>query len=372
MRVALLSPYVWPEVRRGGERYLDDLAWYLRGAGHDVDVIPGPARAPGVTHTDHGDDVRLAHLRGVARGRVQVTSVETFGLRVVPTLVRHRYDVVHSLNPNAALAARAVGQRVVFTLLGYPTPELLASKPVKARVLRAVMRTAGAVTALSESVAADVEATLGRRPVVIAPGVRTNAFAPSGRTAVPTILFASAMRPEKGVDVLLRAFGAIASRRSDVRLVLCGPGDPEWAFTSAGDAVAPYRDRVDVVGAGSPDELPARYAASHVTVLPSRNEAFGLVLAESLASGTPVVGCRGGGADDIVTDEVGRIVNHGDADALAAAIGDALSLAADPETAPRCVRRAMTWDWQQAIGPQHEALYRDVASTLHRRGRHRT
>ena len=44
------------------------------------------------------------------------------------------------------------------------------------------------------------------------------------------------MRPEKGVDVLLRAFGTVASQRRDVRLVLCGPGDPEWAFAAAADA----------------------------------------------------------------------------------------------------------------------------------------
>ena len=363
MRVALLSPYVWPEVRRGGERYLDDLAWYLRGAGHDVDVITGTARQPGVTRTEHGDDVRLKQLRGLWRGRVQVTAVETFGARVLPTLLRRRYDIVHSLVPTATLAARAARQRNVFTLLGYPTPELLASHPVKARALRAVLRSTGAVTALSESVANDVARTLGRRPVVIPPGVRTGAYSPATRATPPTILFASAMRPEKGVDVLLRAFGALASQRAGVRLVLCGPGDPAWAFDAAPDALGSFRDRIDGVGAGAPEELPARYAAASVTVLPSRNEAFGLVLAESLASGTPVVGCIGGGADDIVTSEVGRIVAHGDSDALTRALGEVLDLAADPATATRCVARAANWDWHQTVGPLHEALYRDVIAS---------
>jgi glycosyltransferase involved in cell wall biosynthesis len=360
---------VWPEVRRGGERYLDDLAWYLRGAGHDVDVITGTALQAGVTSTSHGDDVRLKQLRGLKARRVDLTSVETFGVRALPVLLRRRYDVVHSLVPTAALSARVAGQRVVFTLLGHPTPELLARKPVKARVLRAVMRTAAAVTALSENVASDVAATLGRRPLIIAPGVRTGTYAPAPRTDPPSILFASAMRPEKGLDVLLRAFGALASRQPDVRLVLCGPGDPDWAFSAAADALSACRDRIDVVGAGRPEDLPARYAAASVTALPSRNEAFGLVLAESLASGTPVVGCVGGGADDIVTPDVGRIVPHGDADGLAAALEEALRLARDPAIAHRCVARAQTWDWKTSIGPQHETLYRDVASTLHRRGR---
>jgi glycosyltransferase involved in cell wall biosynthesis len=231
---------------------------------------------------------------------------------------------------------------------------------MKRRVLAAAIRMSGGLSALSSSVADDVEAEFGRRPTIIAPGVRTSSFAPAPRSPVPTILFASAMRREKGVDVLLQAFAALAAARPDVRLVLCGPGDPAWAFEAAGDALTPYRDRVDVVGAGSPEDLPARYASAHVTVLPSRNEAFGLVLAESLASGTPVVGCSGGGADDIVVDGIGLMVEHGDAVALADAVGAALDLAQQPETAARCVARAKTWDWQGAIGPQHEALYEAV------------
>ncbi|MBA2608947.1 MAG: glycosyltransferase, partial [Actinobacteria bacterium] len=96
---------------------------------------------------------------------------------------------------------------------------------------------------------------------------------------------------------------------------------------------------------------------AHVTVLPSRNEAFGLALAESLASGTPVVGCAGGGADEVVTDDVGRVVTYGDPDALSAAILDVLGMTGNPDIAARCVDRAAVWDWRRSIGPQHEALY---------------
>src|SRR5439155_26035519 len=41
LRIAVVHPFSWPEVRRGGERYLDDLVWYLTEAGHAVDVITG-------------------------------------------------------------------------------------------------------------------------------------------------------------------------------------------------------------------------------------------------------------------------------------------------------------------------------------------
>lgn len=360
MRVALVHPFAWPDVRRGGERYLDDLTWYLRGAGHDVDVITGTQSSPGVSVTSHGADRRLRQIRNVRRGSIRLTEPETFGIRALPTLLRRRYDIVHALVPTAALAARSAGHRTVLTMLGHPSAELLAGHPIKERTLRAAIRRASAVTVLSGNVERDVEGLFGRNAVIVPPGVRTDGFAPTQRTAQPSILFASAMRDDKGLGVLLRAFPAVAAAVPAARLVLCGPGDPAWAFAEAGEALVPYRDRVDVIGPGDPADLPARYASAHVTVLPSRNEAFGLVLAESLASGTPVIGCSAGGADDIVNDDVGRIVAHGDVAGLSAALLACLELAADPDATARCVARAAHWDWQSAVGPQHEALYRRV------------
>jgi glycosyltransferase involved in cell wall biosynthesis len=361
LRIALVHPFAWPDVRRGGERYFHELTAYLRGQGHLVDTIAGTEAAPHATIVTGGVDRRVHQLPKVVRGNVRLREAETFGVRAYPSLLRHRYDVVHALVPSAAIAAKLAGHRTVFTLLGHPTPELLARRPAQRRLLRATFRLADAVTALSSHVADDIERTLGRAPVIVPPGVDLGAFSPQPRAEPPTILFASALRPEKGVDVLLRAFATVAAIRPDVRLLLCGPGDSRWAFDAAGASVDPVRERIDDIGPGLPDELPARYARAHVTVLPSRNEAFGLVLAESLASGTPIVGCYGGGADDIVTPEVGRLTAHGDADGLAVALLEALELAADEATARRCVARAETWSWDTAVGPAHERVYRTVA-----------
>lgn len=362
LRIALLHPFAWPDVRRGGERYLDDLAWYLRGQGHHVDVITGTAGAGRVDAHANGDDVRLRQLPNLVvwRLRLKLREPETFGLRAVPTLLRRRYDIVHALMPTAALASVATRQATVCSLIGYPTAELSSARHTKRRVLASAIKSATAVTALSSAVRDDVATLFGRTPNVLPPGVRTDRFLPGPQQPDQrSILFASALIPDKGLDVLLAAFARLGSEYSDVRLTLCGPGDPAWAFERVGDAMAPVRDRIDLPGPGDPADLPRRYADATVTVLPSRNEAFGLALAESLASGTPVVGCRGG-ADDIVTDAVGRITEFGDVDGLVAALAAALELAKDPGVAARCIDRAQRWDWQLSVGPQHEALYREV------------
>jgi glycosyltransferase involved in cell wall biosynthesis len=99
-----------------------------------------------------------------------------------------------------------------------------------------------------------------------------------------------------------------------------------------------------------------------VTVLPSLNEAFGLALVESLASGTPVVCAEHGGMPEIVDrDDIGRTFPYGDVVALAKAIEEVVELAADPSTPERCRAHAANWGWDERVGAMHEELYERVA-----------
>jgi phosphatidyl-myo-inositol alpha-mannosyltransferase len=341
VRIALVHPFAWPAVRRGGERYLNDLAWYLRDAGHDVDVITGTASPK-------------------ARGRrpFRIGPVETFGLRAFPALLRRRYDVAHALTPSAALAARSAGHRTLFTVLGHPERDVFRGRPWQRRLLSAAMRGAHRVATLSRPAAEQVRAVFGLQATVLPPGVRLDAFTPAlePRAGPVRILFASALdQPQKGLDVLVTAFADLRRDYPDARLVLAGPGDPDRALAQT------TREAIDVCGPGSPEDLPNRYRTATVTVLPSRHEAFGLVLVESLATGTPVIGATPGGASDIVEPSVGRTVPYGDADALAHALRACIDLARDPAVPSRCREHARRWDWSTSVGPQHEAVYQEIA-----------
>jgi L-malate glycosyltransferase len=72
---------------------------------------------------------------------------------------------------------------------------------------------------------------------------------------------------------------------------------------------------------GQRKDIPALMHALDAFVLNSENEPLGLVLAEAMACGTPVIATRGGGVSEIVTNgQTGRLVNYGDRDALARAM----------------------------------------------------
>ena len=368
MRIAIAHPHLWPEVRRGAERYADDLVWYLRGRGHDVELLVGTTGPSLVEERADGTIVRRRHNVGMVKlARVGVSPVQAFGLTILPELRRQRYDVVHAMVPSATIAARLTRTPSVFTFIGHPTRDQFAGQRQELVLHRVASRVASTTTALSQASVASVEQILGRRPQVVPPGVRTDGFSPvrTPRVGPPRLLFSAAPADRrKGLDLLVRAFARLLDERPDARLVVSGQGDPAWALEGLGPDLARVEAAVDLLGPGTPEEIPERYRTATVTVLPAVHEAFGLSLVESLASGTPVVCTRDGGMVDIVDrPEVGRTFAVGDVTGLAEALRAGIELAADPTTATTCVQHARRWDWNEAVGPLHEDLYRQVART---------
>lgn len=357
MRIALLHPFSWPEVRRGGERYCHDLAWWLSGAGHEVDYVTGGRRHE-VERVDGARLVRLAHPHP-RRLDARVTRLDSFGAAALPWLAAHRYDIVHAMVPTAALAARLTAQRCVYTAIGHPRPLLAPERRKDRAVLRQAIRRATIATALSASAADSAWELAGRRPQVLTPGVRLDVFTSNlrARTGPPRLLFpADANDRRKRLAVALAAMPAVLGSLPDARLVVAGGGALPDGLPDA------VRRAVDVVGLGEVGDLAARYQNATVTVLPSLDEAFGLVLVESLACGTPVVASRSGGMPEIVASGVGGLATPDDPTALAAAIIEAVALARDPATPHRCAEHAAQWGWD-VVGPRHVAAYREATRT---------
>jgi glycosyltransferase involved in cell wall biosynthesis len=106
------------------------------------------------------------------------------------------------------------------------------------------------------------------------------------------------------------------------------------------------------------DDLPALYRTAWASALPSWGEAFGLVLAEALASGTPVVGANREAIPEVLggTPGIGALFDGED---VAPALLETLDLARDPATAARCRARAEHFS-VAACAERHEALYAEL------------
>ena len=149
------------------------------------------------------------------------------------------------------------------------------------------------------------------RPSAVLPqfGVDAELFSPDARPADHDselrIGYAGRLVPAKGLHVLLAA----AARLSfPYRLQLIGAGAAEPELRSRAESLG-IQDRVEFVGPVPSNEMPERYRAMHVCVLPSLTtphwkEQFGRVLIEAMACGVPVVGSDSGEIPEIVgTDD---------------------------------------------------------------------
>ena len=134
----------------------------------------------------------------------------------------------------------------------------------------------------------------------------------------PTLAFVGrADDPRKNLPVLLEAFAAVRQHIPAARLVLVGPGAAAVAAPGV-EATGEVTDVADVL----------RQAT--IFVLPSLQEGFGIVVAEALACGVPVVTTPSGGPEDLVRRSGGgRVLKGFDAEELAETVAELL---ADPGT----------------------------------------
>jgi glycosyltransferase involved in cell wall biosynthesis len=186
------------------------------------------------------------------------------------------------------------------------------------------------IVAVSAGVADDLPTSCGisrERVTVIYNGVVGRDFAfklaapidhPWFGGQVPVIVAAGRLVAQKDFATLITAFAAVARER-DVRLVVLGEGPLRPALQDLAKSLG-VAERIDLTGFHE-NPLPYLREAALV-VLSSRNEGFGMVLAEALACGTPVVStdCPHGPAEILEHGRYGRLTPVGDAAALAEAI----------------------------------------------------
>jgi glycosyltransferase involved in cell wall biosynthesis len=136
----------------------------------------------------------------------------------------------------------------------------------------------------------------------------------------PTILFVGRLVPYKGLHNLIAA----ASTLPDADFLIVGEGPLEKNLKEQAQKIGARNVRFE--GKADTEMLPAYYRAADILALPSvtRQEAFGIVLVEAMASGTPVISTNFSGMPYVIGDS-GLLVNPENPGELAAAIRKLLS-----------------------------------------------
>lgn len=364
----MLTPAFWPEVRRGTERMVHELSLGLQGRGWRPTVLTAHPGAPG---RGREEGVEVLRLPRPPQGRLLRRGFEDY-LTHIPlsyaALTVLRPAVAHAWFVTDALAAGRYGERtgrpVVHSYMGVPDHPGLMWKRRRLDITLRAMEAADVTIALSRHAAAEFRRWLGYEAPVINPPVDVETFRPGDRrTPQPTAVCAAVMDEEndrKRVGLLLRAWPLVRRQRPAARLLLNRPRSAALA-----EAASDPGGGVEIVDMDDRSTLKELYASSWVSVLPSWGEAFGLVLAEAMACGTPGVGSAQGGIPEVIdSPEVGCLFEGDDEAELACAILEGFELAEDPATAPACRARAMRLS-REACTDAYERLYREL---LDRRG----
>ena len=149
------------------------------------------------------------------------------------------------------------------------------------------------------------------------------------RDALPStarVVVAGRLVPEKGIDILVRAFARLAPRHGQSNLVVIGDG-PERANLQRLAHGLGVGERVTFTGKLSPEETLASFRSAWVVCVPSLwEEPFGMIAAEAQMHGVAVVASRCGGLAEIVADgETGYLVPPGAPDPLVSRLDRLLS-----------------------------------------------
>ncbi len=149
--------------------------------------------------------------------------------------------------------------------------------------------------------------------------------------------------PVKGWDILLQAFGRIASKVPEVQLLFVGNTTDAQEHSYA-ESLEGMVEQLGVAGrvrfAGHLQDVFVALAASDIFVFPSRSEGYGIALMEAIVAGLPCVAARVGVAPDVIQHgQNGFLVDRGDDEAMAAFM---LELARDSELRRRfsCAARS--------------------------------
>jgi glycosyltransferase involved in cell wall biosynthesis len=318
-------------------RFVADAVAHVRARGVEVDVVhPGRFRHFGIAY---GAGV-VGNLRARPWKAALVPPLLGSYVRAARRAARDA-DLVHAHWLPSGAVALATGRPVVVQLWGTDV-ELARRAPA---VARAVLRRARVVVCASSALAEEAR-RFGARDVRVIPSGVDFPVDPGEPDEPPFVLYAGRLSPEKGILDLLAAMEGV-----DAPLVVAGDG--------------PLRTRVpDALGFVAHGALGDLYRRAAVVAVPSHREGYGVVCAEAMAHGRPVVASAVGGLLDLVEDGVtGLQVPPGDVaalrDTLRRLLGDARLRRRLGTAARDRARERLSWEASAAALVD---AYRDAAS----------
>ena len=258
------------------------------------------------------------------RRRLAARGFEKLLTRVIREHGRPDIVHVHFADTAAAIVEACRRRNITFAVTEHASSLMDDATAAPQKMLMDhVYKNAACVIAVSPALAAQIKKYTGVEAVVVDDIVDTDTFRfeSAARADNAPFRFVSAGHAErrKGFDVLVAAFSRVCAERNDCQLTIMGDG-AELENIKRQIAGLGLTDKVRCTGYFRRGEFARKLNESDCFVLASRHETFGVVYAEAMCCGVPVIATRCGGTEGFVNAEDGLMVDVDDVDGLAEAM----------------------------------------------------
>ena len=292
LNIGMVCPYGW-DTPGGVQIHIKELAEHLIALGHSVSVLAPVSDELAISESwlvPAGRPIPVPYNGAVAR----ILFGPLASSRVKQWISTHSFDLLHVHEPVipslSLLASWAAEGPVVATFHAAANKQkaVYAIGPI----LEPVIEKLTAKIAVSEMARSTLKDHFDTEAIVIPNGVDASKFHdPSYKLEwkLPhTIGFIGRFdEPRKGLEILLEAMREIVRKVPDVRLLIAGPGDEAALTKGIPQELLPH---VTLLGRLSEEDKVKFFHSITLYVAPNTGgESFGIILAEAMASGTPIV-----------------------------------------------------------------------------------
>lgn len=228
--------------------------------------------------------------------------------------------------------------------------------------VRLPLQQADAVIAISPNAAADMELKTGVTPLVIPNLVDEKLFSPpASPPAIKPFTFFTLGRmvPQKGIPDLLHAISHLSRQYKEVTFRIGGEGENKTEYQKLARLIG-IAKRIEWLGELSRPQAAKEFQQCNAFVLPSLHESMGVVYAEAIACGKPIIATRCGGPEFIVTTTNGLLSEINQPRQLAAAMENLMEHYASYN--PRLIRQEFLERFSSvAVSKQLHTVYKSMA-----------
>lgn len=348
MRVCLICVTYPPYNTSGATRYFYDVSRKLAEKGIYVDVITSPIENEEIKRdgkiTIHRINAMDFEKKSESEREQQTRELLAYLEKLTK---KKKIDIIscqdiHSwpaYNPGYSIAANilSINKKIpvintIHSFYGLESSEKPAFISLKNLFWDRIIGVSGAISDKIHSLGIDID-----KISICTPGVDIDRFRPDlGKKWLRTrvdlrekdkvVLYAGRISEQKGINELLKAFSLMAQKNTNYKLLIAAGIASIKHLDEFEETVKKTYERAELLGLKDKviiqrfalDEMPHVYNGADIFVLPSKSEAFGLVYAEAMSCGLPVVGTSTGGIPEVITNgEDGYLVPVDDTTELA-------------------------------------------------------